>query len=165
MPLVLRESGLQVLLTRRTAHLRAHAGQISFPGGRVEPDDRSPAEAALREAREEIGLASPCVEVLGELPVYRTVTRFDVHPVVGLVRPPLDLQPDPHEVAAIFEAPLAFLMDPSRHRRHRFERDGAVRHFYSMPWHGPGLDAPSQEWFIWGATAAMLRNLYRLLQA
>lgn len=157
-PLVLRDDGLHVLLTRRTAHLRDHAGQISFPGGRAEPEDADAATTALREAQEEVGLLSSQVEVIGHLPNYTTVTLYVVTPVVALVHPPLHLRPDAFEVAEAFEVPLAYLMNPAHHRRHEWEMDGVRRRFLSMPWQGPG-----GEYFIWGATAAMLRNLYAFL--
>ncbi|MCH7344999.1 CoA pyrophosphatase [Pelomonas sp. CA6] len=166
-PLVQRDAGLSVLLTQRTAHLRDHAGQISFPGGRSEPEDLSPEATALREAQEEIGLTPRHVELIGRLPVYRTVTAFDVTPVVALVQPDFQLALDAFEVAEAFEVPLAFLMDPANHRRHTVAWGGGERQFLSMPWTGTGL-APSdgpREYFIWGATAAMLRNLYRFLSA
>ena len=157
-PLVRRPEGLTVLLTRRTEHLNDHAGQISFPGGRVEPEDDGPVATALRETEEEIGLDRRHIEVIGQLPVYSTVTAFQVTPVVGLVEPGFTLTLDSFEVAEAFEVPLAFLMDPAHHRHHRFEFAGTERRFLSMPWQGP-----EREYFIWGATAAMLRNLYRLL--
>ncbi len=157
-PLVRRETGLSLLLTRRADHLRDHAGQISFPGGRVEPEDDGPVATALRETEEEIGLSRLHIDVIGQLPVYSTVTAFQVTPVVGLVEPGFTLTLDDFEVAEAFEVPLAFLMDPAHHRHHRFEFAGAERRFLSMPWPGP-----EREYFIWGATAAMLRNLYRLL--
>ncbi len=170
-PLVRREDrgdgGLHVLLTRRTAHLRDHAGQISFPGGRSEAHDDGPAATALREAHEEVGLVPQLVEVLGTLPTYTTITQFEVTPVVALV-PALDtraLALDSFEVAEVFEVPLTFLMSPAHHRRHRFEHEGAERQFLSMPWRGAGGDGAQQDYFIWGATAAMLRNLYRFLSA
>lgn len=159
-PLVEREEGLTLLLTQRTAHLREHAGQISFPGGRAEPGDADAVATALRETEEEVGLARRHVEVIGALPVYRTVTNFDVTPVVALVRPPFELKLDAHEVAEAFEVPLAFLMTPANHRRHVFEYAGGKREFLSMPWPRPDGQG---EYFIWGATAAMLRNFYRLL--
>lgn len=162
-PLVQRPQGLSVLLTRRTDHLRDHAGQISFPGGRSEPHDAGPAETALRETEEEVGLARRHVELVGELPVYTTVTSYTVTPVVGLVTPPFELALDEFEVAEAFEVPLSFLMTPAHHRRHVFTFEGGQRQFFSMPWHGPGADGQSREYFIWGATAAMLRNLYRFL--
>jgi 8-oxo-dGTP pyrophosphatase MutT (NUDIX family) len=157
--LMQRPEGLTVLLTRRTAHLREHAGQISFPGGRVEAADADAVATALREADEEVGLRAEAVEVLGCLPSYTTITSFHVIPVVALVTPPVHWRPDPHEVAEIFEVPLAFLMQPAHHRVHGFEDEGARRTFLSMPW--PDADG----YFIWGATAGMLRNLYHFLQA
>lgn len=153
-PLVQRDDGLRVLLTQRTAHLRDHAGQISFPGGRAEPHDADAAATALREAEEEVGLPHDRVEVIGTLPDYVTVTHFVVTPVVALVHPPFTLALDSFEVAEAFETPFAFLMTPAHHRRHVFRFEGGERQFLSMPWEGR---------FIWGATAAMLRNLYRFL--
>lgn len=149
-PIVLREGGQTVLLTQRTAHLRDHAGQISFPGGRVEATDLSPTHTALRETEEEIGLSRERVEILGFLPEYRTGTGFCVTPVVALVRPPFDLQPDPFEVAEIFEVPLPFLLDPANHQRHSLHYRGALRNYFAMPY---------GDYFIWGATAGMIRSL------
>ncbi len=162
-PLVQRESGLQVLLTQRTDHLRSHAGQISFPGGRSEPEDTDAAATALREAYEEVGLDPAGVEVVAQLPVYTTVTQFQVTPVVALVRSPIQLVLDPFEVAEAFEVPLAFLMNPAHHWRHDFDFEGHRRQFLSMPWRSPPGHRADHEYFIWGATAAMLRNLYSLL--
>lgn len=164
-PLVERAQGLHVLLTRRTEHLRDHAGQISFPGGRVEPDDAGPAATALREALEEVGLAPQRVEVIGRMPVYHTVTGFEVTPVVALVQPPFELALDDFEVAEAFEVPLHFLMNPANHRRHLFSAPDGQRQFLSMPWVGSGADGVQREYFIWGATAAMLRNLYRFVSS
>lgn len=164
-PLVMREQGVQVLLTRRTEHLRSHAGQISFPGGRMEATDASPEAAALRETKEEIGLDAEYLEVIGQLPIYATVTSFQVHPVVALVRPGFELHLDAYEVAEAFEVPLSFLMTPAQHQRHRFVYDGGERHFYSMPWSPAGTQVQPSPYFIWGATAAILRNFYRLLSA
>ncbi len=155
-PLVVQDDGLHVMLTLRTAHLHDHAGQISFPGGRSEPEDGSPIETALREAQEEVGLQRQHVDVLGQLPEYLTGTGYRVTPVVALVTPPFQLQADTFEVAEIFHVPLAFLMDGANHQMRRFEMPGGSRIFYSMPW---------QDYFIWGATAAMLRNLYHFLRA
>ena len=149
-PIVLRDNGQTVLLTQRTAHLKDHAGQISFPGGRVEEEDQSPVHTALRETEEEIGLARKHVEVLGFLPEYRTGTGFRVTPVVALVTPPFDLALDPFEVAEAFEVPLAFLLDPANHKRHSLHYRGALRHFFAMPY---------GDYFIWGATAGMIRSL------
>jgi 8-oxo-dGTP pyrophosphatase MutT (NUDIX family) len=162
-PLVDRPQGLTVLLTQRTAHLRAHAGQVSFPGGRLEDGDVDAPAAALREAYEEVGLDPQAVDVLGQLPPYRTVTAFEVTPVVARVRPPVRLHPDPQEVQDIFEVPLAFLMNPAHHRRHRIVVEERTRQFLSMPWQGCGCAGEEREYFIWGATAAMLRNFYHLL--
>ncbi|WP_153131289.1 CoA pyrophosphatase [Dechloromonas hortensis] len=149
-PIVMREEGQTVLLTQRTAHLRDHAGQISFPGGRVEADDPSPIHTALRETEEEIGLSRERIDVLGFLPEYRTGTGFRVTPVVALVRPPFELAIDPFEVAEAFEVPLAFLLDPLNHKRHSLHYRGALRHFFAMPY---------GDYFIWGATAGMIRSL------
>jgi 8-oxo-dGTP pyrophosphatase MutT (NUDIX family) len=154
-PVVKRESGLTVLFTRRTAHLHDHAGQISFPGGRSEPADADAAETAKRETREEIGLAADRVEVLGEQSQYITVTGYRVTPVVGLLTPPLDLKPDDFEVAEVFEAPLAFLLDPANHQRNHVSFDGRERYYYAIPY-GP--------YYIWGATAGMLMNLCSFLK-
>jgi 8-oxo-dGTP pyrophosphatase MutT (NUDIX family) len=165
-PLVQREHGLTVLLTRRTSHLRDHAGQISFPGGRAEASDADAIDTALRETEEEVGLARRHVEVIGALPIYRTVTHYDVTPIVALVHPPFELAIDAHEVAEAFEVPLAFLMTPAHHQRHVFEFAGSRREFLSMPWPRPDADRQAEgDYFIWGATAAMLRNFYRLLSA
>lgn len=154
-PLVMREQGLQVLLTRRTDELRDHAGQISFPGGAVDAGDANAWAAALREAREEIGLAEQYIEPLWQLPVYSTVTAFQVTPCVALVQPGFELKLEAGEVAEAFEVPLGYLMNPAHHRRHRMQMLGMEREFLSMPWQGT-----EREYFIWGATAAMLRNLY-----
>jgi 8-oxo-dGTP pyrophosphatase MutT (NUDIX family) len=153
-PVVRRESGLTVLLTRRTAHLNDHAGQISFPGGRAEPGDADAAQTALREAAEEIGLEAARVEVLGELHPYVTVTGYRVTPVVGLLTPPLELRPDDFEVAEVFEVPLKFLLDPANHQRNRVLTEGRERHYYAMPY---------GQYYIWGATAGMLMNFYAFL--
>lgn len=157
-PLVLREQGLALLLTQRTAHLTDHAGQISFPGGRAEAYDASAIDTALRETEEEIGLDRRHIDIIGTLPDYVTGTGYRVTPVVGLVTPPFSLTPDAGEVAEVFEVPLAFLMDAANHRRLSFELpEGAGRRsFYAMPY---------ERFFIWGATAGMLRNLFHFLRA
>lgn len=154
-PLVQRPEGLTVLLTRRTDQLRHHAGQIAFPGGAIDADDADAWAAARREAWEEIGLAADCIEPIGQLPCYRTVTAYEVTPCVALVSPGLRLHLQPGEVAEAFELPLSFLMNPAHHRRHRISLPGLEREFLSMPW---------GDYFIWGATAAMLRNLYHQLR-
>jgi 8-oxo-dGTP pyrophosphatase MutT (NUDIX family) len=163
LPLVQRPEGLTVLLTRRAEHLRNHAGQISFPGGRCEPGDVGPAGTALREAHEEVGLPPALASVIGALPAYTTVTHYVVTPVVALVPPRLQLVLDPLEVAEAFEVPLVWLMNPAHHCRHRVEFDSGPRQFLSMSWQSGGDVGESREYFIWGATAAMLRNLYRFL--
>ena len=162
--LVQREE-LTVLLTQRTDHLTDHPGQVSFPGGRAEPDDADAVATALREAQEEIGLAPGFVDVLGRLPTYTTVTSFIVTPVVALVQPGFSLLADPSEVADVFEVPLSFLMNPAHHRWHAVDMAGRRREFLSMPWTGTGADGQQRRYFVWGATAGMLRNLYRFLSA
>jgi 8-oxo-dGTP pyrophosphatase MutT (NUDIX family) len=158
-PLVMHESGPTVLLTRRTAHLHDHGGQISFPGGGIEHHDETAVAAALRETEEEVGLRSESVEVLGSLPRYATATGYVVTPVVALVTPGFVLEIDTFEVEEVFEPPLAFLMNPAHHERRLIDFDGARRTFYAMPY------VAERRYFIWGATAAMLRNLYHLLRA
>ena len=153
-PIVAHPGALSVLFTQRTAHLKAHSGQVSFPGGRAEPHDPSPEFTALREAQEEIGLAPERVEVLARLPDYLTRSGFRIAPVVGLVAPPLELVPDPNEVDAIFEVPLAFLLDERNHRRRTREWQGQTVGYWEMPY---------GERYIWGATAGMIVNLYRAL--
>ncbi len=163
-PIVLRDQPT-VLLTQRTDHLTDHPSQISFPGGRAEPVDADAVATALREAHEEIGLAAAQIEVLGVLPTYTTGTGFIVTPVVGLILPGFDLKPDPFEVAEVFEVPLAWLMDPANHQRHAVEVGDVKREFLSIPWVGTEASGRARRYFIWGATAAMLRNLYRFLSA
>jgi 8-oxo-dGTP pyrophosphatase MutT (NUDIX family) len=153
-PIVTHGGGLTVLFTQRTAQLRAHSGQVSFPGGRAEPGDASPEFTALRETQEEIGLAPERVEVLARMPEYLTRTGYRVTPVVGLVAPPLELAPDSREVAEAFEVPLAFLLNPANHQRETRELAGRSVGFWVMQY---------RERRIWGATAGMLVNLYRML--
>lgn len=153
-PIVRRGDEPTVLLTQRTAHLKDHPGQISFPGGRRESADPSPAHTALREASEEIGLDSAQVDILGYLPEYLTATGFRITPVVAMVTPPFDLQLDAFEVAEAFEVPLAFLLDPANHQRHSLHYRGKLRHYFAMPY---------GEYFIWGATAGIIMSLYRAL--
>jgi 8-oxo-dGTP pyrophosphatase MutT (NUDIX family) len=153
-PIVVRATGLTVLLTQRTAHLRDHAGQVSFPGGRCEAGDGSPVDTALRESKEEVGIEPHQVEVLGVLPDYFTGTGFRVTPVVGFVYPPLNLRLDDFEVAEVFETPLSFLLDAANHREEAFEVRGEIRTYWAIPW---------QQYFIWGATAGMLVSLRAML--
>jgi 8-oxo-dGTP pyrophosphatase MutT (NUDIX family) len=153
-PLIEHEEGFTILFTQRTADLKSHGGQISFPGGRVELEDKDAVAAALRESHEEIGLASGEVEVLGRLDPYVTVTGYEVTPIVGAVRPPLRVKADPVEVAEIFEVPLSFFLDPVNHQRHSRVANGVTRAYYAMPY---------GDRYIWGATAGMLLNLYDVL--
>jgi 8-oxo-dGTP pyrophosphatase MutT (NUDIX family) len=153
-PIVAHPDGLTVLFTKRTVHLKAHSGQVSFPGGRAEPGDPTPEFTALRESQEEIGLAPEKIEILARLPDYITRTGFQVTPVVGLLTPPLELVPDPREVEDVFEVPLAFLLDPANHLRESREINGRTVGYYEMRF-GPRV--------IWGATAGMVVNLYRQL--
>jgi len=154
-PLVNRPEGLQLLLTQRSADLPDHPGQISFPGGRVEPEDVSLADAALRETTEEVGLPRERVSVLGQLSEYETVTGYRITPVVGWVEPPFTLAPDPVEVADIFEVPLRFVLDPANQQRHFRMLGERRRDFWAIPY---------GERYIWGATAAMLMMLDRTLR-
>ena len=142
-------------LTVRREHLRSHAGQVAFPGGRLDPGEDAIA-AALREAEEEIGLPRDAVELWGAADLYRTVTNFIVTPVLGLVPPDLLLAPHEHEVADLFEAPLSFVLDPANQQRMTAEFKGATRAYYQINWQGRR---------IWGATAAMIVNLTRRLDA
>jgi 8-oxo-dGTP pyrophosphatase MutT (NUDIX family) len=143
-----------VLLTRRTETLRRHAGQVAFPGGRADPEDADLIETALREAEEEIGLPRALVEVIGPVDAYRTVTGYDVLPILAVVPPDLPLAPHEVEVAALFEVPLAHLLDPANHVAKTVDWHGRQRSFYEIPWDGER---------IWGATAAMIVNLGRRL--
>ena len=153
-PLVDHPLGLTVLLTQRTAHLSSHAGQISFPGGRIDPEDENEDAAALREAEEEIGLPRDHVEIVGRLDTWVSGTGFIITPVVGLVRPVAHLVPSPVEVAEIFEVPLDFILDKNNHQRRSRELGGQQRHFWAVPYEHRN---------IWGATAGILVNLAEAL--
>lgn len=155
-PIVAHETGLTVLLTKRTEHLDMHAGQISFPGGQIEPGDENPEAAALRETEEETGLPRRNVRLIGALDTYVTRTGFEVTPIVGLVKPPFALILDAFEVAEAFEAPLDFFLAPGSLQRHSRIYEGKERHFYVFPY---------GDHFIWGATAGMLVNLTEILTA
>ncbi len=156
-PLVSRPSGLHVLFTRRASHLYDHAGQISFPGGRIEPTDSDAVAAALRETHEEIGVAPEFIQLIGSQPGFLTSTRFTMKPIIGLIRPGFTITPDKTEVAEVFEVPLSVLMDTSLHRLHQANLpDGGHRFYFSISWHS---------YFIWGATAALIRNFYHYLAA
>ena len=155
MPLIERAEGITVLLTLRTSHLHAHAGQISFPGGSIDPGDADATTAALREAEEEVGIPRDRVSVIGRLDTYWTRTGFEIVPVVGFVDPAVAPCPDPFEVAEIFEVPLDFLADEANHQRHSREFQGRLRYYYAMLW---------DRRTIWGATAGMLVNLAELLR-
>jgi 8-oxo-dGTP pyrophosphatase MutT (NUDIX family) len=153
-PIVDRGDTLQVLLTQRTSHLSDHAGQISFPGGRVEADDASREDTALRETEEEIGLARSRITVVGRLPLYEIPSGFRITPIVGWVEPPFELALDPFEVACAFEAPLEHFADPKRYQRREYRFRGRHRHYMAIPYQGR---------YIWGATAGMLYSLARML--
>ena len=153
-PLVPREDGLHLLLTERQPHLRRHAGQIAFPGGRIDDTDTDAVAAALRETQEETGISPSFVEPVGFLDTYLTSTNYRVLPVVAFVRPGFSVMPQEAEVKDVFEVPLAFLMDPANHELHSRDWQGHTRYYYAMPWQGR---------YIWGATAGMIRNLYRLM--
>ena len=153
-PLVERPEGLTMMLTRRTDHLDDHPGQISFPGGRIEESDASAEAAAIREAVEEVGLGEDHLTIIGRLDQYITRTGFSVVPVVALVDPDYTVSPDEFEVAEVFEVPLAFLMDAANHRRDSRIFRGTKREFYAMPY---------DSYYIWGATAGMIKNLHDVL--
>jgi 8-oxo-dGTP pyrophosphatase MutT (NUDIX family) len=153
-PVVAHPGAAGVLLTRRSSHLRDHSGQIAFPGGKMDRDDASPLETALREAEEEIGLRRADIRPLGYLSPYQSSSGYRILPLVALVPPGLALEPNPHEVDAVFEVPLAFLMDEANHQRHAREWKGALRHYYAMPY---------GEHYVWGVTAGILRNMFERL--
>ncbi|NQV83409.1 MAG: CoA pyrophosphatase [Rhodospirillales bacterium] len=152
--LVDRPSGLSVLLTQRTDHLHHHPGQISFPGGHMDPGDETAEDTALRETEEEVGLHRRHIAPIGRLGEYVTRTGFSITPVVAIITPPFDVTPDSFEVEEIFEVPLAFLLDPANHQRHSRDVRGQIREFHAMPY---------EDYYIWGATAGMLINLYEVL--
>lgn len=153
-PIIDHPGGLTVLLTRRPDHMNKHAGQVAFPGGRIDTDDADAIAAALREAEEEVGLAAEHVEIIGRLDSMRTGTGFHILPIVGLVTPGFTVKQNAHEVEEVFEVPLAFLMDPANHQRKSAEYNGQLRHYFAMPY---------KDYNIWGATAGMLVNLYNRL--
>lgn len=153
-PILEREAGMTVLLTRRPEHLSSHAGQISFPGGRIEEGDSSPVETALRETEEEVGIARERVETIGRLDNYVVGTGYRITPVVGLVDPPGAFVLDEREVAEVFEVPLDFVCDPANYRRECVEVQGRLRRFHVLPY---------GDRYIWGATAAILVNLREAL--
>jgi 8-oxo-dGTP pyrophosphatase MutT (NUDIX family) len=153
-PLIDHPDGMTVLLTQRTAHLSAHAGQISFPGGRIEAQDADEIAAALRETEEEVGLPRELISVIGRLDTYVTGTGFEITPIVGIVTPRYTLAIDPNEVAEAFEVPLSYVLDPSNHNRTERESAGRTRVFFVLPYEGRN---------IWGATAGMLVNLAEVL--
>jgi 8-oxo-dGTP pyrophosphatase MutT (NUDIX family) len=155
-PLIDRAEGMSVLLTQRTAHLSAHAGQISFPGGRMEESDADAIATALRETEEEVGLPRDKVSVIGRLDTYVTGTGFEITPIVGIIEPGYTLTIDPYEVAEAFEVPLSYVLDRRNHNRQDRESAGRVRVFYVLPYEGRN---------IWGATAGMLVNLADVLNA
>ncbi len=167
-PIVTHFDGYTMLLTERAADMNDHAGQIAFPGGRFDEGDGTLENAALREAYEEIGLERSAIEIIGRLPNYQTGSGFLVTPVVALIEPNQSLRLQTREVADAFEVPLQFLLDPKNHQRRGYTMGDEQRSFYAMPWLAPVNSqraVPEKEYFVWGATAAMLRNLYRFLAA
>ena len=153
-PLIGHSHEVNVLFTQRTEHLDDHAGQISFPGGRVEPSDVNREDTALRETEEEIGLPRSAITLLGRLPDYEIPSGFRITPIVGWVQPPLELKPDSFEVAGVFEAPLEYFLDPANYQRRQYHFGGRHRHYMAIPYQGR---------YIWGATAGMLYDLCRML--
>ena len=150
-PLILHDGAPRVLLTLRAEHLNNHAGQIAFPGGRLDADGETSLQAALRETEEEIGIDRRHVDLLGRFDAYETVTGFQVTPYVGVLKPGYEIKPQLSEVAEVFDAPFDFLMDPANHQRQSGVWNGKRRYYYAMPW---------EKRFIWGATAGMLKSLY-----
>lgn len=158
-PLVQREHGLTMLLTRRSGHLPSHAGQVCFPGGRIDLSDNNATHTALRETFEEVGIAPSYIQPLGEQPIFLTGSRYAMRPVISLVKEGFSIEPNPSEVAQVFEVPLSILMSPSHHRLHSFsttDEGQKSRYYFSISWNG---------YFIWGATAVVIRNFYHYLSA
>ena len=165
-PLIVASDGsLSMLLTKRTERLKKHSGQVAFPGGKVDASDLDEVAAALRETREEVGIAASLIEVLGIMPKYETGTGFQITPVVGLLHEGYALQINPQEVDEAFTVPMSFLMNPAYHQRRSVVWESGKREFYAMPYTVEQGTAPENEYFIWGATAAMIRNLYRMLSS
>ncbi len=157
MPLIQRGPDVHVLFTKRTEHLSDHAGQICFPGGSTDPSDKSEIETALRETHEEIGVSREYIQLIGTQPAYITVSQFLMTPVVGVLKPGFKITPDTNEVAEVFEVPLQVLLDPRKHRLHKLPaKIGNERYYFSMQW---------ENHFIWGATAALIRNFYHFMVA
>ncbi|MDX2235669.1 MAG: CoA pyrophosphatase [Hyphomonadaceae bacterium] len=150
-PIVRRPGGFTVLLTLRSSNMPSHAGQVSFPGGRVQAEDAGPLAAALRETHEETGIAPEYIRPLGGFGAYRTGTNYLITPVAAFIEPGFTLRPDPREVDDVFETPLSFLMNAANHEKHAREWQGVRREYYAMPWEGR---------YIWGATAGMLKALH-----
>jgi 8-oxo-dGTP pyrophosphatase MutT (NUDIX family) len=163
-PIVMRDCGAHLVLTRRALGLSTHAGQIAFPGGRVDVSDDSVIDTALRETEEETGIVRAGIEVLGMLPDYVTGSAFTVTPVVALVAPDYRINANPHEVAEVFEVPLSHLLNPATHFRHDYVFDGVSRQWYSMTYDDTVFQ-PVRRRFVWGATAGMIRNFYHFLSA
>lgn len=153
-PIVERDEGLTMLLTKRSEDLPVHPGQVSFPGGRAESRDDGPVDTALRETEEEVGIHRRHIDVVGQLDLYRTRTGFEITPVVGLLTPPFEMRAEPMEVQEIFEVPLTFFLDRENHERHSREWNNQIRSFYAMPY---------GDYYIWGATAGMLVNFVDVL--
>lgn len=153
-PVVLHENGPSILFTKRTDHLKSHAGQVSFPGGKAEPQDKNAVDTALRETEEEVGVSRERIEVIGRLDTCTTATGFKIVPIVGLIRPPFDIDPDPSEVAKVFEVPLMPVLEKDLLQQVRKEYAGKSWNTYSMVW---------KDWYIWGATAVILKNLVDII--
>lgn len=153
--IVQRPEGFTVLFTQRTDHLYHHPGQVSFPGGHRDDNDSSLEQTALRETEEEVGIDPQLIELVGRISQYKTRTGFEITPVVGIIQPGFEMNPDSFEVADVFEVPLSFLMDPANHMFHTIDYKGFQREFYAMSY---------EDYYIWGATAGMLVNFYQILR-